>query len=130
MLKVHTLNDKICSHMDNAAHGVEVPAGARLLFTNGQVGARQDGTVPDNLAEQFEIIFERLGHILAAANMAFHDVVKLSVYVTDKAHFEEFSRSRARHMKDHKPGTTMLVVGPFPRPGVEAEVEAVAAKLD
>ena len=69
-------------------------------------------------------------HILAAANMDFHDVVKLSVYVTDKAHFEEFSRARTRHMKDHKPGATMLVVGPFPRAGIEAEVEAIAAKLD
>jgi enamine deaminase RidA (YjgF/YER057c/UK114 family) len=32
-------------------------------------------------------------------------------------------------MKDHNPAATMLVVGPFPRPGVEAEVEAVAAKV-
>lgn len=129
MLKVHTLNDKICSHMDNAAHGVEVPPGARLLFTNGQVGARQDGTVPDDLAEQFDIIFERLGHVLAAANMDFDDVVKLSVYVSEKAHFEEFAQARTRRMKDHKPGATMLVVGPFPRRGVEAEVEIIAAKL-
>ena len=37
-------------------------------------------------------------------------------------------RVRARHMKDHNPAATMLTVGPFPRPGVEAEVEAIAAK--
>jgi enamine deaminase RidA (YjgF/YER057c/UK114 family) len=130
MLKIHTLNDRICPHTNDAAHGVEIPPGARLLFTNGQVGARKDGTVPDDIAEQFEVIFERLGHVLAASDMGFADVVKLSVYVTDKGHFDAFQRVRARYMKDHNPAATMLVVGPFPRPGVEAEVEAVAAKID
>ena len=128
MLKVHTLNDRLCPHTNNAAHGVEIPPGARLLFTNGQVGARKDGTVPVDLGEQFEVIFERLGHVLAASDMSFADVVKLTIYVTDKAHLDAFHRVRAGHMKDHNPAATMLVVGPFPRPGVEAEVEVVAAK--
>ncbi len=39
MLKVHVL-DRLHRHSSNVAHGVEVPAGARLLFTNGQVGTR------------------------------------------------------------------------------------------
>lgn len=128
MLKVHTLNDKICPHTNNAAHGVEIPPGARVLFTNGQVGARKDGTVPGDPAEQFEVIFERLGHVLAASDMGFADVVKLTVYVTDKGHFGAYHRVRASHMGDHNPAATMLVVGPFPRPGVEAEVEIIAAK--
>lgn len=128
MLKVHTLNDRLCPHTNNAAHGVEIPAGARLLFTNGQVGARHDGTVPRDIGEQFEVIFERLGHVLAASAMGFGDVVKFTVYVTDKAHLEAFHRVRAGRMKDHNPAATMLTVGPFPRPGVEAEVEVIAAK--
>jgi 2-iminobutanoate/2-iminopropanoate deaminase len=129
MLKIHTLNDEICPHAHNAAHGVEIPPGARLLFTNGQVGARKDGTVPGDIAEQFEVIFHRLHRILAASDMNFADVVKLTVYATDKAHFDVFQRTMARHMKDHNPAATLLVVGPFPRPGVEAEVEVVAAKV-
>jgi len=32
MLKVHVL-DRLYRHSSNVAHGVEVPAGARLLFT-------------------------------------------------------------------------------------------------
>jgi 2-iminobutanoate/2-iminopropanoate deaminase len=128
MLKVHTLNDQICPHTNNAAHGVEIPSGARILFTNGQVGARMDGSVSEDPGEQFEIIFDRLNHVLAASDMSFSDVVKLTVYVTDKGHFDVFHRVRAYHMKDHNPAATMIVVGPFPRPGVEVEVEVVAAK--
>ena len=36
------------------------PPNARLLFCNGQVGARLDGTVPENPLEQIEVIFERI----------------------------------------------------------------------
>jgi hypothetical protein len=45
MLKVHVLN-RLDRHSSNVAHAVEVPAGARLLFTNGQTGTRPDGTTP------------------------------------------------------------------------------------
>ena len=51
MLKVHVL-DQLHHHQSNVAHGVEVPAGARLLFTNGQVGTKPDGPTPKVTAEQ------------------------------------------------------------------------------
>jgi 2-iminobutanoate/2-iminopropanoate deaminase len=130
MLTVHTLNDRIRAHSHNAAHGMEVPANARILFCNGQVGARLDGTVPEDPVEQIEVIFERIGIILAAARMAFADVVKLTIYVTDKSILDAYFRVRGRVMGDHNPPATLLVVMPFPRAGVKVEIEAVAAKAD
>jgi 2-iminobutanoate/2-iminopropanoate deaminase len=128
MLTVHTLNDRICAHSGNAAHGMEVPANARILFCNGQVGARLDGTVPKDPPEQIEVIFERIRMILAASNMTFEDVVKFTVYVTDKSILDDYFRVRRRIMGDHNPPATLLVVKSFPRPGVEIEIETVAAK--
>lgn len=130
MLKTHTLNDQIRAHSNNAAHGMEVPANARLLFCNGQVGARYDGTVPNKTSEQVEVIFERIGVILAAANMSFQDIAKLTVYVTDASIFEDYARVRKDKLGDHNPPATMLIVDSFPREGVEVEVEATAAKVD
>ena len=128
MLTVHTLNDRICGHSNNAAHGIEVPPNARLLFCNGQVGARLDGTVPETPLEQIEVIFERIRLILAASKMTFADVVKLTVYVTDKSILDNYFRMRARVMGDHNPPATLLIVNKFPRPGVEIEIETIAAK--
>jgi 2-iminobutanoate/2-iminopropanoate deaminase len=130
MLIAHTLNDRILAHTHNAAHAMEVPANARILFCNGQVGARQDGTVPADPAEQIEVIFERIGVILAAARMNLDDIAKLTVYMTDKAMLDAYFRVRARVMGDHNPPATLLVVNKFPRPGVEIEIEAIAAKVD
>jgi 2-iminobutanoate/2-iminopropanoate deaminase len=130
MLTAHTLNDRIRAHSHNAAHGMEVPANARILFCNGQVGARLDGTVPDDALEQIEVIFERIGIILAASRMTFEDVVKLTLYVTDKSILDAYFRVRARVMGDHNPPATLLVVMPFPRAGVKVEIETIAAKVD
>jgi enamine deaminase RidA (YjgF/YER057c/UK114 family) len=130
MLTVHTLNDQICAHSHNAAHGTEVSADARILFCNGQVGARLDGTVPREPLEQIEVIFERIGKILAASSMTFKDVVKFTVYVTDEAILNDYFSIRPRVMGDHNPPATLLVVKKFPRPGVEVEIEAIAAKAD
>ncbi len=130
MLTVHTLNDRICAHSSNAAHATEVPPNARLLFCNGQVGARLDGTVPEDPLEQIEVIFERIRIILAAANMTFEDVVKFTVYVTDKSVLDDYFRIRGRIMGGHSPPATLLVVNKFPRSGVEVEIETIAARAD
>jgi 2-iminobutanoate/2-iminopropanoate deaminase len=128
MLTVHTLNDRICAHSNNAAHATEVPANARIVFCNGQVGARLDGTVPEDPLEQIEVIFERIRIILAASNMTFKDVVKFTVYVTNTSILDDYFRIRARIMGDHNPPATLLIVKQFPRSGVEVEIEAIAAK--
>ena len=130
MLTAYTLNDRICAHSNDAAHAMEVPANARLLFCNGQVGARLDGTVPENPLEQIEVIFERIRIILAASSMTFADVVKFTVYVTDKSILRDYQRVRAPIMGQHNPPATFLVVNKFPRPGVEVEIETIAAKSD
>ena len=128
MATFHTLNDRIRAHSHNAAHGAEVPPNARLLYCNGQVGARLDGTVPDDPREQLEVIFGRIRTILAASGMAFRDIVKLTVYVTDKSVLEAYFELRARLMGEHNPPATLLIVPAFPRPGVVVEIEAIAAK--
>jgi 2-iminobutanoate/2-iminopropanoate deaminase len=130
MLNVHTLNDRICAHSGNAAHAMEVPPNAQILFCNGQVGARPDGTVPEAAREQIEVIFERIRTILVASKMTFEDVVKFTVYVTDKSILDDYFSIRGRIMGDHNPSATLLFVKEFPRPGVEVEIETIAAKAD
>ena len=129
MLKVHVL-DELYHHSSNVAHGVEVPAGARLMFTNGQVGTKPDGVTPEATADQAEVIFGRLKAILKAANMTLGDVVRFDVYLTDQADVKTFVEVRDRFMDDHKPGATLLVIKGLARPELKIEIEAVAAKVD
>ena len=129
MLTVHVL-DEIHPHSSNVAHGVEVPPGARLLFTNGQTGTRRDGTTPETTAEQADVVFARLGAVLAASNMRFSDVVRLTVFLTDQEDVGTFVKARDRVMGDHKPGAIILVVKGLARPVLKIEIEVIAAKVD
>jgi enamine deaminase RidA (YjgF/YER057c/UK114 family) len=129
VLTTHVL-DSIYPHTGKVAHGVEVPAGARLMFTNGQVGTRPDGTTPDSAAEQCDEIFRRLRLILEAADMSLADVVRFTVYFTNRAYRDAFFAVRDRVMGDHKPGATLLVISGLARPELKMEIEAVAAKVD
>ncbi len=129
MLKVHVL-DELYHHSSNVAHGVEVPAGARLMFTNGQVGTKPDGTTPEATVDQTEVIFDRLKAVLRAANMTLEDVVRFDVYMTDQADVKTFVEVRDHIMGDHKPAATLLVIKGLARPELKIEVEAVAAKVD
>ncbi len=129
MLKVHVL-DELYHHSSNVAHGVEVPAGARMLFTNGQVGTEPGGSTPEATADQLEVIFGRLRAVLEAAGMTLQDVVRFDVYLTDRADVKTFVEVRDRFMGSHKPGATLLVIKGLARPELKIEVEAVAAKVD
>ena len=129
MLKTHILDD-LHHHSSNVAHGVEVPAGARILFTNGQVGTKLDGTTPKTTAEQTEIVFSRVEAVLAAAKMNLSDIVRLTVFLTDQGDVRTFVQARDRVMGDHKPGAIILVVKGLARPELKIEIEAIAAMVD
>ena len=129
VLKTHILDD-LYRHSSNVAHGVEVPAGARMLFTNGQVGTKPDGTTPNSTADQAEVVFSRLKSVLAAAKMSLSDIVRLTVFLTDQGDVRTFVQARNRVMGEHKPGAIILVVKGLARPELKIEIEAIAAKID
>jgi 2-iminobutanoate/2-iminopropanoate deaminase len=112
------------------SHGIEVPAGARLLFCSGQVGIGADETIPEGAGEQAELCFRNIGAILAEAGMALSDVVRLNAYVSDRAHLSAYVKVRDRLVADPPPASTLMIVGGFARPEFKVEVEAIAAKVD
>ena len=111
-------------------HGIEVPAGARLLFTSGQLGIAPDDHVPEDAAAQAEICFRAIGDVLAAAGMGPQDIVRINAFVTDRAHMKPYMEVRDRFMNGHPPASTLVVVSGFTRPDFKVEVEVTAAKVD
>ena len=68
------------------AHGV-VTQGGRLLFLAGQPALDAEGKViaPGDIAAQFGQAFGNLKAVVAAAGGTMTDIVKLTLYVTNKA---------------------------------------------
>jgi enamine deaminase RidA (YjgF/YER057c/UK114 family) len=109
------------------SHGVTVEAGQRLVFVSGQLGIAPDLSVPESVEAQAELCFQSIGTILAAAGLDFGHVVKLTAYVTDRAHMPGYMTVRDRYAREPLPASTLLIVSGFTRAEFKVEVEAIAA---
>ena len=112
----------------NYAHGVEVPAGWRLVFCSGQLGIGKDGIVPESVEAQARLCFRAIAAILEEAGMTLGDVVRVNAYVAAAQYFAEYMRVRDEFVGNPPPASTLMIVQGFARPEFKLEIEAVAAR--
>ena len=111
------------------SHGIEVAAGARLVFTSGQLGIAPDDQIPSSVEAQAELCFKAIAQILSAAHMNMADIVRINAYVTDRVHMKGYMAVRDAMVGTPPPASTLMIVGGFTRPEFLVEVEVVAAAL-
>lgn len=126
-MKIHNPRT-IAAPIGAYSNGIEIAPNARWLHVAGQVAVRKDGTVPATIAEQTVVAWENVTAILASAGMKITDIVKVTQYLTDPAHFPGYVSARARFLGDHRPASTVAVISALIKPEFLVEVEAVAAK--
>ncbi|WP_371685703.1 RidA family protein [Tabrizicola sp. YIM 78059] len=112
------------------AHGVELPAGARLVVTSGQLALAPDGSVPEGAEAQARLCFANCAAILAEAGMGPADVVRINAFVTDRAHMAGYMAARDAWLSGvtRLPASTLVIVAGFTRPEFLVEVEVTAAR--
>ena len=109
------------------SHGVEVPAGKRLVLCAGQLGVGADDVVPEDAVAQAELCFENIAAILGEAGLGLKDIVRINAYVSDRAHLGAYMQVRDRLFEDPAPASTLMIVTGFARPEFKIEIEAFAA---
>jgi enamine deaminase RidA (YjgF/YER057c/UK114 family) len=108
------------------AHGVVHSARARRLVIAGQVGARIDGSMPEDLAGQMEIAWDNLTAILAEAGMSLGDLVKINVFVTVPGSVGLYRSIRDRRLGGHLCAATYLEVAGLAAPHILFEIDGEA----
>ncbi|QYK40463.1 MAG: RidA family protein [Paracoccaceae bacterium] len=113
------------------AHGVEVPPGARLVVTSGQLALAPDGTVPEGAEAQARLCLANCAAILAEAGMGPADVIRINAFVTDRAHMAGYMAARDAWLAGvaRLPASTLVIVSGFTRPAFLVEVEVTAARV-
>jgi 2-iminobutanoate/2-iminopropanoate deaminase len=109
------------------SHGIEVPAGHRILFASGQLGITKEKHVPEDAAGQAELCFQAIGEILKSAGMRYTDIVRINAFVTDRAHLKDYMAVRDRYVADPPPASTLMIVSGFAAEIYKVEVEVIAA---
>jgi 2-iminobutanoate/2-iminopropanoate deaminase len=110
--------------------GIEVPAGARLLFIAGQVPVAPDGSVSKTIEGQAECVWKNVQAVLRSAGMGLEDLVKMTMFVTSADARKAAADVRAKVFGGIRmPASTGIIVKALPHPDWMIEVEAVAAKV-
>lgn len=109
-------------------HAIEIVGPGRRVVIAGQVGARPDGSVPESGEGQIAQAYNNLIAVLASVGMTTADLVKTTVFLTDRALLPAFRAERTKRMGDALPASTLLFVSGLadPRYVVEIEGEAFA----
>jgi enamine deaminase RidA (YjgF/YER057c/UK114 family) len=106
---------------------VATEAPSRLLHTSGIVPTRPDGSVPEALADQVEVVWTSLLAIVDEGGMAVTDVVSITTYVVAGGDLGVVMAGRDRAMAGHRPASTLVVVPALARPEWQVEISLVAA---
>ena len=112
------------------SHQVEITGNERMLVLSGQVGMREDGTVPDDPLEQMDVAFENIFRNLRAANMDIKDIIKLTYYLVGEIDTAKRRELVVSKLQGHKPCSTLMFVAGLASPIYKVEIEAWASNAD
>lgn len=110
------------------SHAALVAGAQRRLVISGQVGVAPDGSVPATGEGQIAQAYANLRAVLEAHGMGIADVVKSTVFLTDRTLIPAYRAARDAVFADHAPASTLLVVAGLADPHWVVEIEAEAAQ--
>lgn len=105
---------------------MEVSDVCRLLFVSGQVPADERQNVPDSFSDQARLAWRNVFHRLAQAGMGTANLVKVTIFLSDRAYRAENTDIRHEMLGEATPALTVIITGIFSEEWL-LEIEAVAA---
>ena len=111
----------------NYAHAIVTEAPARWLHTSGVVPIAPDGSTPDALADQAELIWANIAAMLDEAGMVPSDVVSITTYVVVGEPLAPVMAARDRALDGHRSASTLVTVPALARPEWRVEIAVIAA---
>jgi 2-iminobutanoate/2-iminopropanoate deaminase len=108
------------------AQCIEVSNASRLVFVSGQVPVREDGSIPERFADQARVVWDNVRKQLAAADMTFDNLVKVTIFLSDRKYTADYRSTRDEALGGRRIGLTTIITGIFDE-GWLLEIEAIAA---
>ena len=110
------------------AQGVLLAPYSKRLLISGQTGQTVDGSIPEGLEAQTEICFARILDILDAAGMTMKDLVKLTIYCTQRGGISTSREVRSRILQGVTSASTYVEVAGLANPLLLVEIEGEALR--
>ncbi len=107
-------------------HAVLAEDASRILHTSGIVPVKPDGTVPENISDQAEVIWQNISEILKESSMKITDITLVTTYVVPGQDLSEVMAARDETFGSHQAASTLLVVAQLAQKSWKMEISVVA----
>lgn len=111
------------------SQSVKISDYSELLFISGQIPLNEKGelTIPNTFEEQCRNAWANVEGQLKNADMKLEDLVKVTVFLSDRKYRQSNSTIRREVLKDLSPALTIIITGIYDEDWL-LEIEAIAAK--
>lgn len=100
-----------------------------MIFLSGQAAINAAGEIigADDFDAQVAQTFINIDTVLAAAGATRSDIVKVTIYLTDMAHFPAIVAARKQYFTAPYPADTIVEVRALALPELMVEIDVIAA---
>lgn len=109
------------------AHAVLVRRPEAWLHTSGVVPTAPDGSTPEAIESQAEVVWDNIRAILTEAGMTTADIVSITTYAIAGHHLAGVMAARDRAMGATRAASTLVTVPALAKPEWLMEIAVVAA---
>jgi enamine deaminase RidA (YjgF/YER057c/UK114 family) len=134
MTRSFPATDGVPTPLAEYSNVARISAPSELVLVSGQVALDADGNLcaDASVEGQTRQTYANVERCLQAAGLGMRDVLKFTVFITDREHVQPFYRARRELFAElypdgDYPGNSLLVVSGLVRPELLIEIEAVAA---
>jgi reactive intermediate/imine deaminase len=100
-------------------------AGGSTVYISGQIGLDPASMqMTEGIDAQTHRVFRNLAAVAAAAGLGLEHAVRMTVYLTDLAHFARVNEIMAQYVKEPYPARAAVGVSGLPR-GALVEIDAI-----
>jgi 2-iminobutanoate/2-iminopropanoate deaminase len=99
---------------------------SRVLFISGQVPADANDNVPADYPSQYRLAWSNVEAQLKAAGMTFDNLVKVTIFLSDRSLVAQSKGLRPAILGDRTPAVTIVICGIYHEAWL-LEIEAIAA---
>ena len=131
-MEIDFINPASLAQPKGYTHGVKARGASDLLLLGGQVAWDKDGRLvgENDIVAQFDKALENLLVVVRDSGGKAENIVKLNIYVTDKAAYlsgiREAGQAYRKHMGKHFPAMTLVEVKSLYESGAMVEIEGLA----
>ncbi|MCP8615974.1 RidA family protein [Salirhabdus salicampi] len=122
------MNEKVVCHNAPAAIGPYSQAikTKDYIFISGQIPLNHEtGEIPEQFADQVELVLRNIKAIVEEAGSSLEDVVKTTVFLSDINHYAQFNEIYSTYFGDIMPARSAVEVSKLPK-DVQVEIETIA----